>query len=252
MRSQLSEISYITAFSYELVTMYDFQTLGAPIFPSLKKEKLFTPGDDVHGFLFFVQFKMSEFIIGPGAALRDQWGLPFFRFQIQTKNKNYLHELMQSLEKENHIALYVSPAFHRKSELFDRLRQQAVIQNSTFWSPAQIGDLTRAHRNTISFKNTASHGILEPSSRKINAMNTLGNSIKERIRTTPPVKYDDQNIRRTGDRLLDMVSASASGRSERKLVSDIYKSRDTIEAGDYLSMISTLLFDCYIYFHPNS
>ncbi len=252
MRSQLSEISFVTAFSYELVTMYDFYSLGAPIFPSLKNEKLLMPGKDIHGFLFFIQFRMSEFIIGPGASLRDYWGLPFFRFQVLPKNKNYLHKLLQSLEEENHFALYVSPAFYRKGELLDRLRQQAVIQSSTFWSPTDMGELTHSHRNMISFKSNLPYGILEPADRKIDTLNKerlLRDAIKEKIQVKPSGLYDNQNIRRAGDRLLEMYSGLSLNKSEQKLVSDIYKSRETVEPRDYLSMISTLLYDSYIYFY---
>ncbi|NLF51983.1 MAG: hypothetical protein GX577_12670 [Leptolinea sp.] len=253
MRSQLSEVSFVTAFSYELVTMYGFYSLGAPIFPSLKKEKLFIPGDDVYGFLFFVQFKMSEYIIGPGASLREYWGLPFFRYQIQPKNKNQIHKLMQDLEKEDHFALYVSPAFYRKSELFDLLRQQAVIQNSTFWSPTGMGELTPAHRNMMSFKSNLPYGILEPADRKIQTMNReepLETVIKGKCLTGQPGLCNDHNIRRTGDRLLEIYSGLSLNKSEQKLVSDIFKSRETVEPSDYLSLISTLLYDCYVYFYP--
>ena len=50
-----------------------------------------------------------------------------------------------------------------------------------------------------------------------------------------------------GDQMLENYLKVFHTPKEKRLISDIWKSRDQIDARDYLSLISILLYDCYVY-----
>jgi len=49
MKPEITNISYSTALTFELVTQYDFLTLGAPTFPSLRKEVIYKTNSEASG-----------------------------------------------------------------------------------------------------------------------------------------------------------------------------------------------------------
>ena len=127
--------------------------------------------------------------------------------------------------------------------------QKTLFINSTFWSPRQVGDLTQAERNTISYKRDAHFGILEPGKRKISEAlkgEALLNGIKSKFEASTEV-YDNEMLVRLGDQMLENYLKVFHTPKEKILISDIWKSRDHIDARDYLSLISILLYDCYVY-----
>jgi hypothetical protein len=249
MKPEITDISYSTALTFELVTQYGFLTLGAPIFPSLRKESIYQTDMNTKSVLLFFQYKLSEHIIGTASSLRDDWGVPYYRFLIHPKNKNQRHEVLLHLEDMNYLAYYVAPEFHTKSGLFESLMQKTLLAHSTFWSPRQIGSLSQAERNTLSYKHDSRFGILEPGKRKIGGAikgDALLSEIKSKFEASSEV-YDNERFVRLGDQLLENYLKVFHTPKEKRLTSDIWKSRDHIDARDYLSLISILLYDCYVY-----
>ena len=49
MKPEIADISYSTALTFELVTEYDFLTLGAPTLPSLRKDTIYKTTSDAKG-----------------------------------------------------------------------------------------------------------------------------------------------------------------------------------------------------------
>lgn len=249
MKPEITDISYSTALTFELVTQYGFLTLGAPIFPSLRKESIYQTDLNARCILLFLQYKLSDHIVGTASSLKGDWGIPYYRFFIHPKNKNNRHELLLSVEGMNHLAYYVAPEFHTKSGLYESLMQKTLLINSTFWSPRQIGDLTEAERNTISYKRDTHFGILEPGKRQLSKAlkgEALLSEIKSKFKTSAEV-YDNEKLVRLGDQMLENYLKVFHTEKERRLISDIWKSRDHIDTRDYLSLISILLYDCYVY-----
>ena len=249
MKPEITDISYSTALTFELVTQYGFLTLGAPMFPSLRKESIYQTGMTAKSVLLFFQYKLSEHIVGPASSLQDDWGVPYYRFLIHPKKKNKRHEVLLHLEHMNYLAYYVAPEFHTKSGLYESLMQRSLLTHSTFWSPGQIGSLSQAEKNTLSYKHNSHFGILEPGKRKISGAITgdaLLNEIKARFEAGAEV-YDNERLVRLGDQMLENYLKVFHTPKEKKLISDIWKSRDRIDARDYLSLISILLYDCYVY-----
>jgi hypothetical protein len=249
MKPEITDISYSTALTFELVTQYGFLTLGAPIFPSLRKESIYQTDTNAKSVLLFFQYKLSEHIVGTASSLQDDWGVPYYRFPIHPKNKNKRHEVLLHLEDMNHLAYYVAPEFHTKSGLYESLMQKALLTHSTFWSPRQIGSLLQAERNTLSYKHDSHFGILEPGKRKIGGAlkgEALLSEIKSKFEASAQV-YDNERLARLGDQMLENYLKVFHTPKEKRLISDIWISRDRIDARDYLSLISILLYDCYVY-----
>ena len=249
MKPEITDISYSVALTFELVTHYGFLTLGAPIFPSLRKESIYQTDMNAKGVLLFFQYKLSEYIIGTASSLRDDLRLPYYRFLIHPKNKNKRHEVLLHLEDMNYLAYYVAPEFHTKSGLYESLMQKTLLAHSQFWSPGQIGSLSPAERNTLSYKQNSHFGILEPGKRKIGAElkgEALLSEIKSKFDANAKV-YDDEAFVRLGDQMLENYLKVFHTPKEKSLINDIWKSRDQIDARDYLSLISILLYDSYVY-----
>ena len=199
--------------------------------------------------LLFFQYKLSEYIVGTASSLQDDWGVPYYRFLIHPKNKNKRHEVLLHLEDMNHLAYYVAPEFHTKSGLYESLMQKALLTHSTFWSPRQIGSLLQAERNTLSYKHDLHFGILEPGKRKIGGAlqgEALLSEIKSKFEASAEV-YNNERFVRLCDQMLENYLKVFHTPKEKSLISDIWKSRDHIDARDYLSLISILLYDCYVY-----
>ncbi|MBE0671054.1 MAG: hypothetical protein IH588_10735, partial [Anaerolineales bacterium] len=183
-------------------------------------------------------------------SLQDDWGVPYYRFLVHPKNKNKRHEVFLLLEDMNYLAYYVAPEFHTKSGLYESLMQKSLLTQSTFWSPRQIGSLSQTERNTLSYKHNSPFGILEPGKRKIGGALTgkaLLSEIKSKFKASAEV-YDNERFVRLGDQMLENYLKVFHTPKEKRLISDIWKSRDHIDARDYLSLISILLYDCYVYF----
>lgn len=249
MKPEITDISYSTALTFELVTQYGLLTLGAPIFPSLRKESIYQTDMNTGSILLFLQYKLSEHIVGTASSLQDDWGVPYYRFLIHPKNKNARHEVLLHLEDMNHLVYYVAPEFHTKSGLYESLMQKALLTHSTFWSPRQIGSLSQAGRNTLSYKHDSPFGILEPGKGKIGGAikgDALLSEIKSKFEASSAV-YDNERIIRLGDQMLENHLKVFHTPKDKRLTSDIWKSRDHIDARDYLSLISILLYDCYVY-----
>jgi hypothetical protein len=249
MKPEITDISYSTALTFELVTQYGFLTLSAPIFPSLRKESIYQTSMNAKSVLLFFQYKLSEHIVGTASSLQDDWGVPYYRFLIHPKNKNKRHEVLLHLEDMNYLAYYVAPGFHTKSGLYEYLMQTALLTHSTFWSPRQIGSLLQAERNTLSYRDNSHFGILEPGKRKIGGAlkgEALLREIKSKFEANAEV-YDNEMFAHLGDQMLENYLKVFHTPKEKRLISDIWKSRDRIDARDYLSLISILLYDCYVY-----
>jgi hypothetical protein len=250
MKPEITDISFSTALTFELVTQYDLLTLGAPIFPSLQKEAIFRTDMNTSNVLLFIQYKLSEKIIGTASSLNDDWGIPYYRFLIHPKNRNKRHELLQNLEEMNNLVYYAAPEFHTKSELYESLMQKALLTNSTFWSPTEIGSLWQAERNTISYKSDLYYGILEPERRKIDGAikgEMLLSMINGRFEANQSETYDNERLAYLGDQMLDNYLKVIHTPKERRLINDIRKGRNQIDPRDFLSLISIFLYDCFVY-----
>jgi hypothetical protein len=250
MKSELTDISYSTALTYELVTQYGLLTLGAPTLPSLRKEAIYRTDPPSKAVLLFLQYRLSEHNIGSASSLKEYWGTPYYRFTVQQKHKSKLHDLLLGLEATNSLVYYVAPEFHTKGRLFESLMQTTLLSNSTFWSPRQIGALANAQRNTVSYKPGTEFGVLEPERKTLERViggEALVSVIKARIEANWAETYDDDRFLRLGDHMLDNCLKLRLAPRERRLANDIRAGRGRIDSRDYLSLISMLLYDCYVY-----
>jgi hypothetical protein len=250
MKSEITDISFSSALTFELVTQYGLLTLGAPILPSLQKEAIFRTDMNAKSVLLFIQYRTSERIIGNAASLNDEWGIPYYRFFLHPNNRNKRHELLLSLEDMISLVYYVAPEFHTKSELYESLMQNSLLKNSTFWSPKAIGTLSQKERNTISYKINQYYGIIEPGKRKIDGAikgEMLLSMINAKFETNQSESYDNERLLYLGDKMLDNYLKVIHTPKEQRLINDIRKSRNQIDPRDFLSLISVFLYDCFIY-----
>ena len=155
-----------------------------------------------------------------------------------------------NLEGMNNLVYYAAPEFHTIGGLYESLMERKVLANSTFWSPIGIGALTEKEKNTLSYKRNVHYGILEPENIKIEHLikgEMLLNVIWERFKANQVGTYNDHKFVLLGDQMLENYLQVFYTPKERRLIADIKQSRERIDARDYLSLISTLLYDCYVY-----
>lgn len=251
MKPEITDLAYMTALTYELVTQYDLLTLGAPTFPSLQKEAIYRFDPNTRGVLLFMQYKLSEHIVGTASSLKVDWGIPYYRFLIHPKNRSKRHELLLHLEEANNLVYYIAPEFHTCSGLYESLMQKALLNNSTFWSPGAIGLLpANAARNTLSYRREINYGILEPGKRRVDGVlkgKMLWNVIKDKFETNQSETYDNEKLFLLGDQMLENYLKVLHTPKEQRLIKDIRQGRNHIDPRDYLSLISILLYDCFVY-----
>ena len=250
MKSELTDISFITAFTFELVTRHGFKTLGAPTLPSLRTEAAYQAEPHGQQVIVCIQHRLSERIAGTAASLQPVWGVPYYRFALHARTRNGRHDLLRNLEQLNVLVFYAAPAFHTRRELYDSLMHGTLLRHCAFWSPGQIGALIGSARNTLSFKPGQDFSVLEPEQRKIvHAVQGEGllDVIKARFQANRSETYTNERMAKLGDQMSEGYMRLFGARKERRLVTDVQNSRDRIDARDYLSLISTLLYDCYIY-----
>jgi hypothetical protein len=92
MKAHFSEFSYGYALTHELVNRFSTFVCAAPVFPSLVEEGRSGGGYDVQldlrghsrGYLLFLQFKLSEFMVRSKASQWEDFGGPYFRFQQES------------------------------------------------------------------------------------------------------------------------------------------------------------------------
>jgi hypothetical protein len=250
MKSELTDVSFATAFTFELVTKYGFRTLGAPTLPSLRMESVYEADSQGQQVLVCIQHRLSERIAGTAASLQPVWGVAYYRFTLHPRTRNKRHDLLQTLEQLNILVFYAAPAFHTRRELYDSLLHGTLLTRCAFWSPGQMGTLTDSARNACSFKPGQDFAVLEPEQRRIPPGvegKGLLDAINARFQANRSEMYTRERMAKLGDQMSESYLRLFGARKERKLVSDVQNSRERIDARDYLSLISTLLYDCYIY-----
>jgi hypothetical protein len=94
------------------------------------------------------------------------------------------------------------------------------------------------------------YGILEPGKRKIDGAikgKMLWGVINNKFEANQSEIYDNDRLVFLGDQMLENYLKVLHTPKEQRLVKDIRKGRDQIDLRDYLSLISILLHDCYVY-----
>ena len=157
MKPGFSEFSYGYAVTEDIVRSKG-PLKAAPFVPSLRSEGV-QGGFDVKlclpGFPLFLQFKLSDCMIGP-TAYEAQQGLfttPFFRMHIRPRKRSRQHKLLLELEATGKAVYYVAPAFHREREFNLAYTSRSILTKSVIISPATIGRLPDDGNHHISFKN---------------------------------------------------------------------------------------------------
>src|SRR5690606_33762760 len=138
-----SEFSYGFALTHELVISAGGLLAGAPELPSLPAEGGSGGGYDVNlpirGFPLFLQFKVSEYMVRASAAEWKRFGRPYFRFQLHPLRHSQQHHLLLALEADGNFAYYAAPVFYRAQDLNEAFRRRAVVHNTVFVRPSDIG-----------------------------------------------------------------------------------------------------------------
>ena len=250
MKLEITNASYSTALTFELVTQYGFQILGAPAFPSLQEEAFFQADLKKPTIPVFIQYKLGEYFIGNTSALKDYWGVPYYRFLIQSKNNDRKHQLLLNLEAMKQLVFYTAPEFHTLNEFYRHLMQRALLDQSTFCYPREIGILSDDKRYSLSYKHEVSYGLLQPGNLKVDGLikgDMLLNIIKQNFEANQAKDYNNDKLLRFGDEMLENYLKVFHAPEQRELVEDIKRGREHIDPRDYLSLISILLYDCYVY-----
>jgi len=250
MKLEITNAAYSTALTFELVTQFDFKVLGAPAFPSLQEEAFYWADSNKPTIPLFLQYKLGEYFIGNTSSLKDFWGIPYYRFLIQPKNNDMKHQLLLNLEATDQLVFYTAPEFHTLNDFYRHLMRRSLLDKSTFCSPREIGALSEDERYSLSYKHEAAFGILQPGNRKIENLvkgDMLFSIIKQKFDTNQAGIYNNDKLLQFGDELLENYLQVFYTPEQRELTDDIKQGREHIDPRDYLSLISILMYDCYVY-----
>ena len=145
MKPDISEFSFGYAITESLIRGNAFGLEAAPVFPSLIQEGQEGGGFDVHlpfeGSPLFLQFKLSDCMVGDNAKEANDIGVPYYRMHIRPLRHSLQHQMLLDLEADGRIVYYVAPKFHTSTELNEAYLGRQVAQRSIFIQPSLIGDL---------------------------------------------------------------------------------------------------------------
>lgn len=166
--SQFTELSFAFAFAHHLANLWQDTLLAAPTTPTQVAEG--QPGGgwdqrfDCEGFVYLVQYKVSEYCIHGRTRGASALGSPFYRFQVRTGPKVNQHSQLIELAAGPSIVEYVAPCFHTSAELHQHYAAASILEAVRRMRPADVGDLEDGSRHFIAFtaNGSAPHLCSEP------------------------------------------------------------------------------------------
>lgn len=242
MKPDLSEFSYGFALTSELIQSCHLQSLGAPVFPSLKAEGRTGGGYDVKlPFIpVFLQFKLSDYLTTNRALDFNRLGGPYYRFKLRALSYSKQHELLLELEKKWSSVFYSAPRFHTSSELNKAFALGRVRKQSVFIRPSSIGVLPDESEHTVSFTVSGMTGVLRSEPVEIELHD---DEVFESVVTMNSISGGSRAYRALADQLLDLYLEIASPNSENDLYALKEQASDR-SPQEYVRMIAMSLFDC--------
>lgn len=158
MKPDFSEFSYGYAVTEELVATSKALVVAAPVFPSLYEEGKSGGGYDVKipfsGKPIFLQFKLSDYLkqINSKEHRTGILSVPYYRMFLRPTKHSDQHNLLLELEKSGQSVFYIAPEFHLPVELNDFYLKNAIVANSTAFTPMGIGLLPDDEEHYVVFK----------------------------------------------------------------------------------------------------
>ena len=242
MKPDLSEFSYGFALTSELIQRCNLQSLGAPIFPSLKREGKTGGGYDVRlPFIpVFLQFKLSDYLTTRRALDFDRFGGPYYRFKLRALSYSKQHDLLLELEKEWSTVYYAAPRFHTSSELNKAFALGRVHKQSVFVRPSSIGALPDESEHTVSFGPSGMVGVLRSEPVEIDIS---GDEVFESNGGINFIAGGSQAYSALAEKLFEVYLRVASPDGDN----DLYVLREQasfLSPQEYVRSIAVILFDC--------
>jgi hypothetical protein len=241
--SQFTEFSFGFALTREIIDNSAFPILAAPELPSLIEEGGQGGGYDValnFGTLLFLQFKLSEYMVGVAAGEAHVIGVPYYRFSLMQTWQSAQHALLLDLEGSGEEVYYAAPEFWTQEQFNTAFLAPAVAANSIFVAPSWIGQVDDEDSHRVVFNQHAAHFLSEP--RKVRALRgrqfldqVLGRLGSDGRDLRDVAKRMDEIVRRRGFRTPGLRSL------ERP--SDVFR---------FVSFLAHAFFHCEVLFIPVS
>lgn len=175
MQSDFSEFSFGFALSHEICVATPGMK-AAPVMPSLVSEGR-SGGYDIRidrpGIPLLLQFKLSELLSHPTAAQWDCFRAPYLRFYVTARRRSQQHRLLLGLDDARALVLYAAPRFTDVASLNSAFSSSALIANSIFFRPRDIGDFPDLDAHPIAFLPGARSGFVFSTPRAIPAVDIL-------------------------------------------------------------------------------
>lgn len=160
-----SEFTFGYSVTRHFEEVYDSRRV-LPNFPTQPEEA--DGGYDVdfleHGVPLFIQFKRSEVMTRRSAVEWKHhptgWSLPIYRMHLHGHNEYRQHYLMQNLEDEGNVALYVTSQVPTKAALNAYYQRDQILEASRMFLPSEIHLPNINERHHVSFnRGTSSHHV---------------------------------------------------------------------------------------------
>lgn len=153
--SEFNEASFAFAFAHQLANLWQEILLAAPL-PTPREEGHEGGGWDqkfeCEGFVYFVQYKLSEYCRHGGTRGAATLGCPFYRFELRTGPTINQHRQLMDLAATGSIVEYVAPRFHRAGEFQTHFANGSVPTAVRRVRPADIGAIADNESHFVAFK----------------------------------------------------------------------------------------------------
>ncbi len=222
MKPGISEFSYGYAVTESLVRGSP-SLAAAPVFPSLIAEGKAGGGWDVKipmpGFMVFLQFKLCDAMVRYSAKETKETpplAPPILRMHVRPGKRSRQHAMLLQLEAAGEIVYYVAPRFWTEADFNRHYLANAIIANSVFIPPGDIGVLDDEDHH-ISFAQNGADALLYSKPRRLPRPLLDGFSVLAHLRDRARLVTPDAALR-TVER---MTSAARAARAPRSVLASI-------------------------------
>ena len=250
MQTEFSEFSYSYAVTETLRRSGVGRFTAAPVIPPLTIEGDvfggFDLGVEILGTPVLLQFKVPQVMANKSSLLPKGFNLPYYRMHLRPYRHSGQHRMLMAHESAGCLVYYVSPLFHRISEL-DALYSSGQVWNESIWiEPTRIGELPDDGFHHVAYDATNQNWCLysEPRRHEFNCRGEtlegrLAHRIPERITTV-----DTENrLKELLQSMLEAASSQRLAKSDELLVERISGSRPELA----VALLAKLYFDCELF-----